>query len=156
MNAITKKLEVPGLYKFESVDGVKTSPTLAYVSADLSKVAGLEDVYFKATINLEDKTFTLSELPKYKNLLDGFDVETVMTSIIDNINGDTLYASHSNGEGAVLMVHTPLKAQLKCTEDSALGRAALLAAEMPGDLGSDMPELEADEADASTSLTIDN
>lgn len=155
MTVLTKKLDKAGTFKFESVDGVKTSASVAYVSADVANMGVLDEVYFKAQLELTEKTLTLSVLPKYKSYLDGFDLDDVMSKIMDNINEDTLFAANSSGEGAVLMVHTPLQSQLKVAGDSPLARAALLAAEMPSDLGSDIPELESDIESNVSSLSID-
>lgn len=155
MTVLTKKLEKAGTYKFESVDGVNTSPTLAYVSADVANMGVLDDVYFKAKIDLAEKTLALHVVPRYNSMLEGFDIADVMSRIMDNINEDTLFVSHSSGEGQVLMVHTPLQSHLKFAGDSPLGRAALLAAEMPNDLGCEMPELESDDVSPVDTLSID-
>lgn len=155
MTVLTKKLEKAGIYKFESVDGVNTSPTLAYVSADIANMGVLDEVYFKAKIDLAEKTLSLHVLPKYQAILEGFDLTEVMSKVMDNINEDTLFVSHTSGEGQVLMVHTPLQSHLKFAGNSPLGRAALLAAEMPNDLGCEMPELESDEVSPVDTLSID-
>lgn len=155
MSVLTKKLEKAGNFKFESVDGVKTSQSVAYVSADVANMGVLDEVFFKAQLDLAEKTLTLAAVPKYKQYLEGFDLDNVMERILANINEDTLFTSSSSGEGAVLLVHTPLTTQLKLAGDSPLGRAALLAAEMPSDMGSDIPELEADDLTGDQDLTMD-